>query len=220
MPTASEPVDGGGTVYLIHLDPPYKHARHYTGWTSNLGERLEAHRAGRGARLLEVVKEAGGSWRLARTWPGPKALERAIKDLHAAPEFCPECSPHPRQLSKGRAAAVSAGRETPPQPGLRARPGPVAAPQPQAVPSPVKVPVAERGAAHARLRIGQLIAAGRSVEEITAVEQRVFRDFDIAAADANAREWHLGYQAEADRILRAHQAALSAEPEPAAELEP
>ena len=106
MTDADKPASGDGTVYLLHLDPPFKHARHYTGWTSDLDQRLEAHRAGRGARLMEVVKEAGGTFRLARTWPGPRALERAIKNRHEAPKLCPECSPQPRPLAKGRAAAA------------------------------------------------------------------------------------------------------------------
>ena len=29
-----------GTVYLIHFDTPYKHARHYTGWASDLERRV------------------------------------------------------------------------------------------------------------------------------------------------------------------------------------
>ena len=107
------PVDG--TVYLLHLDPAYKHARHYVGWTSNLDERLEAHRAGRGARLLEAVKEAGGSFHLARTWPGSRSLERAIKDRKEAPKLCPDCSPSPKPLARGRSASASRAAEPAPE---------------------------------------------------------------------------------------------------------
>jgi hypothetical protein len=96
-----------GTVYLLHLDPPFKHARHYTGWTANLEERLEAHRSGRGARLMEVVKDAGGSFRVARTWPGSRDLERAIKNRKEAPKLCPVCSASPRPLARGRSAALA-----------------------------------------------------------------------------------------------------------------
>ena len=28
--------DAQGTVYLLHFSEPYKHARHYTGWTEDL----------------------------------------------------------------------------------------------------------------------------------------------------------------------------------------
>jgi predicted GIY-YIG superfamily endonuclease len=96
---------GAGTIYLIHLDTPYKHARHYTGWTTDLPARLQAHREGRGARLMEVITQAGITWRLARTWPGGRSRERAIKDRHEAPRLCPECTAPPRPVSTGRAAA-------------------------------------------------------------------------------------------------------------------
>ena len=47
-----------GTVYLLHFDQAVSdHARHYLGWASDLAVRLEAHREGRGARLMEVVAE-------------------------------------------------------------------------------------------------------------------------------------------------------------------
>jgi predicted GIY-YIG superfamily endonuclease len=101
-----------GTVYLLHLDPPYKHARHYIGWASDLDQRMEAHRSGRGARLMEVVKDAGGTFQLVRTWPGPRALERAIKNRREAPKLCPTCSPRPRPLAKGRSAAPNSPTET------------------------------------------------------------------------------------------------------------
>ena len=123
MTGAEKPAGGEGTVYLLHLDPPVKHARHYTGWTSDLDQRLEAHRAGRGARLMEVVKEAGGTFRLTRTWPGPRALERAIKDMRDAPKLCPECSPQPCPLARGRAAAVSPRPEAAPAAEARSVPG-------------------------------------------------------------------------------------------------
>ena len=95
-----------GTVYLIHLDTPYKHARHYLGWTTNLDARLHAHRTGHGARLMEVITAAGITWRLVRTWPGGRDRERAIKNRHEAPRLCPECSAPPRPVSTGRAASL------------------------------------------------------------------------------------------------------------------
>jgi predicted GIY-YIG superfamily endonuclease len=96
-----------GTVYMVHFDTPYKHARHYTGWARDLDARLEAHREGPGARLMEVVKDAGIAWRLARTWPGTRERERAIKNRHEAPKLCPECTPQPRPVTAGRSAATA-----------------------------------------------------------------------------------------------------------------
>ncbi|MBO0802771.1 MAG: hypothetical protein J2P25_06810 [Nocardiopsaceae bacterium] len=103
----------GPVVYLIHLDPAYRHARHYLGWTDDLPARLAKHWAGTGARLLAVAREAGGSWHLARTWPGTRALERALKDMRVAPKLCPECTPHPLPLGRGRAARLLAAHAAP-----------------------------------------------------------------------------------------------------------
>ena len=66
-----------GTVYLLHFTPRgYKHVRR---WTEDLTARLDAHRNGRGARLMEVIAEAGLGFVLARTWTGTRALERRLK---------------------------------------------------------------------------------------------------------------------------------------------
>lgn len=69
-------------VYLIHFDTPYRHARHYMGFTNEAGldKRLEAHASGRGARLMEVIVGAGITWRLARTWENAtRGDERRMK---------------------------------------------------------------------------------------------------------------------------------------------
>jgi predicted GIY-YIG superfamily endonuclease len=79
-----------GTIYLLHFSKRYKHAGHYSGWTQNLEARLAEHASGRGARLLEVVKEAGITWQLARTWTGDRYLERRLKQKGAAAR-CPIC---------------------------------------------------------------------------------------------------------------------------------
>lgn len=87
-----------GTVYLIHfdrplgdLDNPRGQAHHYLGYTQDLDARLERHRSGNGARLMEVVSEAGIGWKLVRTWRGGRELERKLKDSHNSPRLCPIC---------------------------------------------------------------------------------------------------------------------------------
>jgi predicted GIY-YIG superfamily endonuclease len=85
-----------GIVYLLHFDRPYRHARHYTGWTTDLPARLADHAAGRGARLLEVAIDAQIGWRLARTWPGDRARERQLKHQGGAARRCPLCPGHQR----------------------------------------------------------------------------------------------------------------------------
>ena len=80
-----------GTIYLLHFSEAYKHARHYVGFTTNLEQRLTEHAAGQGARLTQVIKEAGLSFSLARTWPGTRKTERQIKNRKEAPRLCPVC---------------------------------------------------------------------------------------------------------------------------------
>ena len=89
-----------GTVYLLHFDQPYKHARHYVGWAQNVKRRLAEHAAGRGARLLAVVREAGIGWQLARMWPGGRARERQIKRQGGHARKCPLCGVRPRCLPR------------------------------------------------------------------------------------------------------------------------
>ena len=85
-----------GTVYLLHFDRPYRHASHYTDWTTHLTERLTEHENGRGARLLAVAHAAGIGWTLARTWTGNRTIERALKRQGGASRRCPLCGVHPR----------------------------------------------------------------------------------------------------------------------------
>jgi predicted GIY-YIG superfamily endonuclease len=102
-----------GTVYLLHFDQPYKHARHYVGWTArNVKRRLTEHEAGRGARLLAVVREAGIGWQLARLWPGSRERERQIKRQGGHARKCPLCGVTPRCLPRNRDGSVSRSRTT------------------------------------------------------------------------------------------------------------
>ena len=87
---------GQGTVYLLHFDRPYKHARHYCGWTTDLDGRLAAHRSGSGARLIAVITQAGIGFTVARTWRGSRLRERQIKRQGGLSRCCPECGVTPR----------------------------------------------------------------------------------------------------------------------------
>lgn len=96
-----------GTVYLIHFERPIGdpgnrrgQAQHYLGWSSKpVIERLKRHENARGARIMAVCQELGVAWKLARTWDGPRALERRLKNLHNSPKLCPICNP--KLLQKG-----------------------------------------------------------------------------------------------------------------------
>ena len=80
-----------GTTYTLHFDPPLSHAKHYTGWTTNLDTRLAEHETGQGARITQVQQERGGSWRLARAEPGTtRDRENQLKERGASRD-CPIC---------------------------------------------------------------------------------------------------------------------------------
>jgi predicted GIY-YIG superfamily endonuclease len=80
------------TVYLLHFTEKVAGwAGHYLGSTANLEARLEEHRRGSGARLMEVCKERGIGFTLARTWAGGRTLERKLKRRKGGPRLCPIC---------------------------------------------------------------------------------------------------------------------------------
>jgi len=80
-------------------------------WTEDLPARLETHRAGRGARLMEVINAAGIGFTLARTWTGTKSRERQIKTQGGASRHCPECGVTPRDQQKEAVMFGSKRRE-------------------------------------------------------------------------------------------------------------
>ena len=44
-----------------------------------------------GARLMEVMTEAGIPWSCVRTWEGGRQQERRLKRRRNAPQLCPVC---------------------------------------------------------------------------------------------------------------------------------
>jgi predicted GIY-YIG superfamily endonuclease len=89
-----------GTIYLLHFSQPYKHAAHYLGFATDLESRLAEHAGGTGARLMEVIKQAGLSFQLARTWQGTRKTERSLKNRKATPRLCPLCNPRAMRRAK------------------------------------------------------------------------------------------------------------------------
>ena len=83
-------------VYLLHFKQPYKHARHYLGSTGALDARLKLHRHHGGARLMEVVTDAGIDFEVSRLWrcetyQEAHELERRLKHWHGSTKLCPLC---------------------------------------------------------------------------------------------------------------------------------
>jgi predicted GIY-YIG superfamily endonuclease len=84
-----------GVIYMLHFHRPYKHAMHYVGWTEDLMHRLDRHASGTGARLVEVIWQAGIGFTLIRTCEGTRHTERAIKNAGGAVRYCPACTVRP-----------------------------------------------------------------------------------------------------------------------------
>lgn len=85
-----------GTVYLIHLDRPLAHARHYIGWAHGgieaVARRLDRHRVGRGSRLLAACAKKGIGFDVVKTWSGvDRHFERKLKKRNSTPRICPVC---------------------------------------------------------------------------------------------------------------------------------
>jgi predicted GIY-YIG superfamily endonuclease len=80
-----------GHVYVIHLATRYHHAGHYVGFATDLAQRIAQHRAGTGARLLEVIRQAGIEWKLVKVLPGDRTFERRLKRRKNTPRLCPVC---------------------------------------------------------------------------------------------------------------------------------
>ena len=89
-----------GTVYVLHFDPPYRHAGHYVGWTAGeVTDRLAVHLQGRGSPLVRAAVEAGVDVQLAATYAGTRYLERRLKSWHNTGRFCAICREHRNRLA-------------------------------------------------------------------------------------------------------------------------
>lgn len=88
--------------YLLHFDPPYQHASHYLGWSTDVRARVADHLRGRGANLVAVARAAGCRITLVRVWPGElRRDERRRKKARIGGggrtsyrALCPTCTPH------------------------------------------------------------------------------------------------------------------------------
>lgn len=93
-----------GYVYLLHFHTPLaggaKSSSHYVGWSRHYAYRIAQHRAGAGARILQVCADRGIAFDVAIviselehagvTYRGT-ALERYIKRQHHHARYCPLC---------------------------------------------------------------------------------------------------------------------------------
>jgi hypothetical protein len=81
-----------GTVYLLHFDTPFRHARHYIGFSIDVDKRLEDQLRGNGARLVRHALAAGISITLAQEFPNTSIrFELKMKNRGGAAKWCPVC---------------------------------------------------------------------------------------------------------------------------------
>lgn len=83
-------------IYILHIDPPLKHARHYVGWTKDedVARRVSEHLKQRGRRpskLIRAALAAGCVVTLAGTLEGDRTFERKLKARGGAGGYCPRC---------------------------------------------------------------------------------------------------------------------------------
>lgn len=80
-------------VYLLHFDRAIAdHAQHYIGYAEDVDARIAEHRAGNGARLMQVCAERGIGFVVAKIWPDEdRTFERWLKRQKHAWRYCPIC---------------------------------------------------------------------------------------------------------------------------------
>lgn len=84
----------GPGLYLLHLEPRYRHAGHYLGFAVDIRRRLEQHLSGgrRSSPLIQAQLAAGGQVELVRVWAGgDRNLERRLKRQGGLSRHCPIC---------------------------------------------------------------------------------------------------------------------------------
>jgi hypothetical protein len=86
-----------GAIYLLHFDPPFKHAGHYLGFVASgspekLEERIAQHLAGDGSPLVRAAVAAGSTVRhIVTLWGRTRDDERRLKNGGSSARFCPLC---------------------------------------------------------------------------------------------------------------------------------
>jgi len=88
-------------VYLVHFAEKLHHAQHYIGFCENgLVSRFETHRLGKGARILNALKEKGIEYSVVRIWKeGTREFERSLKRRKDSKHLCPICNPNGNQAN-------------------------------------------------------------------------------------------------------------------------
>ena len=104
-------------IYILHIDPPLAHARHYVGWTQDedVARRVNEHLEQSGRRpskLVGAALRAGRVVTLVGTLEGDRTFERRLKTGGGAARFCPLCRPAYNAKVAARMRALRARRRS------------------------------------------------------------------------------------------------------------
>jgi len=90
----------GPRCYVLHIDPPYFHAKHYTGIAidGDVPRRFRQHISGQGSPLIRAAVAAGCQVRITLDVPGDRHRERQLHNMHGT-RVCPECKPRRRRAA-------------------------------------------------------------------------------------------------------------------------
>lgn len=82
-----------GSVYLVHMARSINGARHYLGFSTNIAQRMRAHKSGRGTPLLAAAAKRGIGFKVVRRWHKRDGyFEQELKRRGPLKELCPVCS--------------------------------------------------------------------------------------------------------------------------------
>lgn len=106
-----------GVLYIAHIEPRYRHAGHYIGWSGgdSAEDRWEVHLAGGGSPLIKAALSAGCAVTFHELGRGTRSDERRLHRRNNGASICPTC----RMARSGRGAAVPPGVAVPPATGSR-----------------------------------------------------------------------------------------------------
>jgi predicted GIY-YIG superfamily endonuclease len=87
------------TVYVLHIEPPFKHARHYIGYTPDKSaeRRVNEHLScsGKGSPLIRYAVQAGCTITVAHVYKGAtRQVEAWLKARRDTRKWCPCCGVH------------------------------------------------------------------------------------------------------------------------------
>lgn len=83
-----------GHVYLICLERPLAHAKHYIGYVEHdIDARFARHKSGQGAKMLRACNQKGINYKITRTWSDvDRNFERKLKNNSHSKKHCPCCN--------------------------------------------------------------------------------------------------------------------------------